>query len=65
MLDCYWKCKRCQRIGTDGCDMPDYRVPVPWDDGTTTMERPACPLELILLPRRRSRWQRFKDLIRP
>lgn len=63
MSDYTWQCTRCGHMGDTGCDMPDYRVVVPRDDGTITMVRPACPLKPVRV--RRSFFQRIKDLLRP
>ena len=59
MRDLQWQCKRCRRLGNDGCDMPDYTVPVPYEDGIR-FERPACPLELVEAPT--GLWRRLRNL---
>ena len=41
-----WKCKRCGNTKTEGCGMPDYTVPVPFENGVE-MLHPACPLEPV------------------
>lgn len=37
-------CTRCGNRKSEGCGMPDYKVPVPYENGSVKMETPACPL---------------------
>lgn len=37
-------CTRCNNDKDEGCGMPDYKVPVPYEHGVE-MVRPACPLD--------------------
>lgn len=39
-------CTRCGNDKSEGCGLPDYKVPVTYADGRTEMVTTACPLEL-------------------
>lgn len=53
-------CTRCGNFKGEGCGMPDYRVPVPYETGIR-MERAACPL--VLVERRETICERVSGFI--
>lgn len=52
-----WRCTRCgNNPYAEGCGMPDYRVPVPYETGIR-YEPCACPLELVEVDEARRCWE--------